>query len=382
MRQNIIDVDSLELGDKLVIHDHKSKVYRDRLFFSVMGYRTLLTGAGGNPLVTAFKPDTIKASTRGRSLVFSAKDGYCSGAKRYTALGIYQPELLALAETGGAGLLVDNMTDSLSVTPVTISAPESDTSTVDYYVISLKLGLTWYHFDILTGHSEKWGADFKLCPVTTSLLYMTPKVPDYTAKAVDLTALDMADIKGFEHVKRALEIASAGGHSLGLIGSNLGALAMFKAQADRFGISVFVDTPCECGWYGDDHMPCECYVKDIALWQQRPTFTFAWGADLVIDPGWVDFCKMSALRPGESTAEILARVESARKVDIDPPSMGHLDSQGQRLFKSYMAVNKADQIAIERMIAIGRTIANLDQSEHVQLVHLAESLQYQKETIK
>ena len=123
--------------------------------------------------------------------------------------------------------------------------------------------------------------------------------------------------------------------------------------------------------------------------------------DIHIEVPRVDYEKLSSDRLGESSADIRARVESARArqrvrfaeaVNVvnnsdmrEAPSMGgarcvnrrrKLDETSESLVRAAMSQLQLSARAYHRILKLARTIADLAGSDAIQSVHLAEALQY------
>jgi magnesium chelatase family protein len=116
--------------------------------------------------------------------------------------------------------------------------------------------------------------------------------------------------------------------------------------------------------------------------------------DLHIEVPQVKFREMSAGQPGESSADIRARVVAARKRQHvrfagkpkiscnarmgskDLKNCCALDDATMELLKFAMNDLKLSARAYDRILKVARTIADLGSSEHIQADHISEAIQY------
>jgi magnesium chelatase family protein len=156
---------------------------------------------------------------------------------------------------------------------------------------------------------------------------------------------------------------------------------------------VAAQNPCPCGYYGDPVHACSCSNAMITRYQKRISGPLMDRIDLHVEVPRVDFEKLTAVRQGESSAQIRGRVEAARRrqterfrenglfanADMGPSevrSVCALDDTGKRLMKSAMAQMGLSARAFHRVLKVARTIADLTDAEQLQPAHLAEALQY------
>lgn len=314
--------------------------------------------------------------------------------------------------------------------------------------------------------------------------------------------VDMADVKGQEHVKRALEVAAAGGHNVLLCGppgsgktllsravpsilprmtieealevtkiySVSGLLAadtpliqhrpfrsphhtishaglvggghwprpgeislahrgvLFLDELPEFGTRVLevlrqpledkvvtisrasgtltfpanfvligAQNPCPCGYYGDPLRECTCSATMVARYNQRISGPLLDRIDIHVEVPRVDYEKLSDARRGEPSAAIRARVERARERQrvrfrglraLTNGEMGpaevhrfcEVDEAGHALLRAAMRQLNLSARGYHRILKLARTIADLAGSEHIQVAHLAEAIQYRPRT--
>ncbi|QRN84134.1 YifB family Mg chelatase-like AAA ATPase [Chloroflexota bacterium] len=151
--------------------------------------------------------------------------------------------------------------------------------------------------------------------------------------------------------------------------------------------------PCPCGYYGDPTRPCTCSSTAVTRYQKRISGPLMDRIDIHIQVPRVEYQKLRELKPGESSAEVRARVEAARErqrtrfegtdiasnADMRPAQIRQycaLDEECQTLMKTAMRQLQLTARAYHRVLKLARTIADLAGAETISQVHLAEALQY------
>lgn len=158
---------------------------------------------------------------------------------------------------------------------------------------------------------------------------------------------------------------------------------------------------CPCGWYGDDRHECTCSMAMIQRYQNRISGPLMDRIDIHLDVQRVPFEKLSANENAETSETIRARVEEARKIQLDrfadgqyhgtivnsdmgPGAVQHfceLDEAGKTLLRAAVQQMNLSARAYHRILKLARTIADLAQSEPIDTAHLAEALQYRPREI-
>ncbi|MBT3711973.1 MAG: ATP-binding protein, partial [Anaerolineae bacterium] len=153
--------------------------------------------------------------------------------------------------------------------------------------------------------------------------------------------------------------------------------------------------PCPCGYSGDPERACTCSHSTVTRYQKRISGPMLDRIDIHIEVPRVDFEKLSDKRRGESSKDILTRVEKARQIqrerfsDLNNGVMTNadmrvaevrqfceLDDAGQQLVKAAMPQLQLSARAYHRILKLARTIADLTGEENIQSTHLAEALQH------
>jgi magnesium chelatase family protein len=165
--------------------------------------------------------------------------------------------------------------------------------------------------------------------------------------------------------------------------------AIFPA---RF-ILIGAMNPCPCGFLGDPRRPCRCTPAQIDRYASRLSGPLRDRIDLAITVSALAASEMTSKEPAESTAAIRARVEAARARQQVRTAATGADTNGRLGPRALRAVSALDgrterllhdaaerlgltARAFHRILRVARTIADLEGSERVEYVHVAEALQY------
>jgi magnesium chelatase family protein len=156
--------------------------------------------------------------------------------------------------------------------------------------------------------------------------------------------------------------------------------------------------PCPCGYYGDAVKPCTCSSSTVTKYQKRISGPLLDRIEIYTEVPRVDYDKLSDKRLGERSEIIRGRVEASRQIqrdrfsesgiasnaDMRPAEVRKfcpLDETGSNLMRTAMAQFQLSARAYHRILKLARTIADLSGSESIQVVHLAEALQYRQRTM-
>ena len=151
--------------------------------------------------------------------------------------------------------------------------------------------------------------------------------------------------------------------------------------------------PCPCGYFGDRHRTCRCSPQQIRKYQGRISGPLMDRIDLHIEVPPVKYRALAESRAGESSASIKKRVDAARDAQrrrlgatgivtnarmTEKQISAHcaVDEESHHLME--MAIEKLglSARAMNRVLKVSRTIADLEGKEKIEPAHVAEAIQY------
>ena len=149
--------------------------------------------------------------------------------------------------------------------------------------------------------------------------------------------------------------------------------------------------PCPCGYLADARHTCTCSPAAIRRYRARVSGPLLDRIDIHIEVPALAYDDLANKQSGESSAQILQRVNAARQRQLDRfagelfcnahMSTRHtrrhcvLDDAGQALLEKAMARLGLSARAYDRILKVARTIADLADAP-IQSQHLAEAIQY------
>ncbi|WP_026079514.1 YifB family Mg chelatase-like AAA ATPase [Spirulina subsalsa] len=152
--------------------------------------------------------------------------------------------------------------------------------------------------------------------------------------------------------------------------------------------------PCPCGYYGDRIQACTCSPRQREQYWAKLSGPLMDRIDLQVAVNRLKPEEMTQQTAGEPSAPIRQRVQNARKQASDRfqdrPKVKcnaemssrdlrqfcALDPAGQNLLESAIRRLGLSARAMDRILKVSRTIADLAQSETIQAPHVAEAIQY------
>jgi predicted ATPase with chaperone activity len=170
-----------------------------------------------------------------------------------------------------------------------------------------------------------------------------------------------------EHAKRAATVAIAGNHSILFYGASKSGKTMLRALCLELELYVsFEASCCPCGNYNDPRAVCKCAAKQIGKY--RASWPIVDISVEVVRPTARD--QLSKHR-GTGVVEIRAAIaQQLNTTDLT------LCDTSQRLAKACIGELGINPAQWQRILAVARTIANLDMSERILPTHLSEAINY------
>ena len=156
---------------------------------------------------------------------------------------------------------------------------------------------------------------------------------------------------------------------------------------------VAAQNPCPCGYYAHPRKECSCSAAAVARYQKRISGPLMDRIDIFVEVPPVEYDKLVREDEGEDSGAVRQRVERARTVQARRYAEGgisfnsemgaaevwqvcSLDSGARSLLRSAATQLNLSARAFHRIVKVSRTIADLADSEIIEVSHLAEALQY------
>ena len=151
--------------------------------------------------------------------------------------------------------------------------------------------------------------------------------------------------------------------------------------------------PCKCGWHGDPSGRCTCSDMAVQNYRGRISGPMLDRIDIVVEVPAVKFEELRNRAEAETSAAVKERVDAARKVQnerfgeesgmcnarMGPEEMRKycaLDEASAALMKQAFNAMGLTARSYDRILKVARTVADLDGSETIQPMHIAEAIQY------
>lgn len=159
---------------------------------------------------------------------------------------------------------------------------------------------------------------------------------------------------------------------------------------------VAAQNPCPCGYLGDKHHQCNCNASQIARYKKKISGPLLDRFDIHLDVPAVKTEHLTTHDESlkkEPSETVRTRVQKARDIQNDRfkhlkitcnaemsqkeiKQFCKLSDECESLLQSAVAKLHLSARSYFRIIKLARTIADLEETEHIQTAHLAEALQY------
>ena len=151
--------------------------------------------------------------------------------------------------------------------------------------------------------------------------------------------------------------------------------------------------PCPCGYLGHPTKECTCSDAVKRRYKEKISGPILDRIDIHIEVAPVAFDELSSTKKEESSKEIKKRVDKAREIQRKrfentsvscnakmTPQMTKdfckLNNDAAQLLKDAFEKLSMSARAYDKILRISRTIADLEESESIEINHIAEALQY------
>ncbi len=151
--------------------------------------------------------------------------------------------------------------------------------------------------------------------------------------------------------------------------------------------------PCPCGYFGHPTRSCSCPNGAPARYLSKVSGPLLDRLDIHIEVPPVDYNQLSQTETGESSADIRARVNKARDIQLErfkgtgvtcnakmTPSLTRkycvLSEKASKTLELSFERLGLSARAYDKILKVARTIADLDNSENIENQHILEAIQY------
>ena len=150
---------------------------------------------------------------------------------------------------------------------------------------------------------------------------------------------------------------------------------------------------CPCGYNTDSKKECHCTPRQIQNYISRISGPLLDRIDIHVEVPNVQYKDLASDSDCESSEEIRERVTKAREMQLERfldlkystnsrmstkqiKKYCSLDSQAEDLLHQAMTELNISARGYNKILKVGRTIADLDHSDTVRLEHISEAVQY------
>lgn len=182
-----------------------------------------------------------------------------------------------------------------------------------------------------------------------------------------------------EAVKRAVEVALAGDHTIMFVGGPLTQAKDFaeymKWEGSKNALAV---SPCPCGWFGNSSHACRCQTNQLKQyqWKQFNPAVLSF-YDLIVEvqhdspDGIMGMLTREKVYPEDF--HMKERIKAMLPTHEVSPT---LNRECLNLLKAAIMQMYLNYHIVLRMQNVAHTIARLAQQKEIHVAHLAEAIQY------
>lgn len=170
--------------------------------------------------------------------------------------------------------------------------------------------------------------------------------------------------------------------------------AKFSVEYPSSFMLVASMNPCPCGFFNHPEKECTCAPGVVQKYLSKISGPLLDRIDLHVEVTPVNFEELSSKQQTEKSSAIRNRVIKARAIQSKRfqhqenlhanaqmssntvRQICQIDETGQNLIKMAMEKLGLSARAYDRILKVARTIADLDESEKIEMVHLAEAIHY------
>lgn len=151
--------------------------------------------------------------------------------------------------------------------------------------------------------------------------------------------------------------------------------------------------PCPCGFFGHPTKNCTCSPKMVSKYLNRISGPMLDRLDLQVEVPPVEYNALNSAKPEETSSEIRARVNKARHIQTERYKGTGITCNSRltpALMKKYCILSEdASKLlqmsfdnlgmsarAYDRILKVSRTIADLDGSENIEMIHIAQAIRF------
>ncbi|MGB8700443.1 MAG: ATP-binding protein, partial [Thermosynechococcaceae cyanobacterium] len=152
--------------------------------------------------------------------------------------------------------------------------------------------------------------------------------------------------------------------------------------------------PCPCGYFGDTIQDCTCSPRQRESYWAKLSGPLMDRIDLQVSVNRLKPAELTQVSEGEPSEAVRERVLAARTLanerfqgesDLHCNAQmqsrhlrqwGHLDDASRQLLEAAIQRLGLSARAMDRILKVSRTIADLAQAAEIQATHVAEAIQY------